>query len=307
MKGRIHFHSIIKSIRGRVIFYTDVDRLLFLNILRRFTDKHSIEIVEYVLMDNHVHLLHTAQSYDHANMFIKEMQQNFSFWYNRLHGSHDKFFVPARIYPKYSQDSIIKTSMYILQNPMAACPGEYPHPEDYKWSSYHYHYDFMDKAQLLVNNSLNIIKANKYFDLINASRSIMVNKCPLLRSGFQFNMKLLDIIDVNHNELDSLYSKKEFKIVVQKSVVTPKEEYSTERLAKNASYIKKNKESMSQLSDFLGELLGEEKYIDMQSSRKEDLIFQLYTFTKATPLQISMLLDEDKNYIRALFKQFKYR
>ena len=80
MEGRIHYHSIIKSIRGRVIFYTDVDRLLFLNILRRFTDKHSITIIEYVLMDNHVHILHDAQSYDHALLFIKEMQQHFSFW-----------------------------------------------------------------------------------------------------------------------------------------------------------------------------------------------------------------------------------
>ena len=307
MEGRIHYHSIIKSIRGRVIFYTDVDRLLFLNILRRFTDKHSIIIIEYVLMDNHVHILHDAQSYDHALLFIKEMQQNFSFWYNRLHASHDKFFVPAKIYPKYSEESIIRTSLYILQNPMVACPSEYPHPADFKWSSYHYHHNFIENAPLPVKNSLDVKKANKYFDVINSSRSIFVNKCPVLRSGFSQNVTLPDIINANTTYIDSIYTKKEFRIIVQKSLVSSKEEYSSDKPSRTSSYIKKNKKAMAQLSDFLVELLGEEKYLDMPASRKEDLIFQLYTFTKATAVQISMLLDEDKNYIKTLFKQFKYR
>ena len=93
MEGRIHYHSIIKSIRGRVIFYTDVDRLLFLNILRRFTDKHSITIIEYVLMDNHVHILHDAQSYDHALLFIKEMQQNNMVAFGELYRRHHDYLV----------------------------------------------------------------------------------------------------------------------------------------------------------------------------------------------------------------------
>ena len=203
MQGRYHFHTIIKSIRGKVIFYRDYDRLLFLNILRRFADKYDICILEFVLMDNHVHILHTASSIAQATNFAGEMQQNFSFWYNRFHSSKDKLFIPAHIFYKKDESDVLKCSFYILQNPMVACPNEYPHPMDFLWSSYHFHFNFMEKMPLLVKHINDVTRANMMFDIINNSRSKDTNKCPLLRSGFVWNsLKLSDLVEVSTFDVD---------------------------------------------------------------------------------------------------------
>lgn len=306
MEGRILYHSIIKSIRGRVIFYRDSDRLLFLNILRRFMDKHSIIMVEFVLMDNHIHLLHTAQSKEHAVLFLSELQQNFVFWYNRFHSTHDKLLVPAKVYPKYTEEAIIKCSLYILQNPMVATKKEYPHPQDFKWSSYHYHYDFMGKLQRLVPNSIDVHRANKMFDLINCSKSVQTNKCPLLRSGFVWPIiKLHDILSVNTFDLDSLYSKQEFKIIVQKSIISAQDEYADLKPGYIKDYIKRKKGALSSLSEFLLKALDGRNYLQLDPQQKENLIMQMFRCTNATQMQLVLLLDEDREYIRSLY--LKYR
>lgn len=233
MRGRYHYHSILKSIRGYVIFCSDADRLLFLNILRRFTDKYNITVVEFVIMDNHIHILHTAESFIQANKFVGELQQNFSFWYNRFHSSKDKLFIPATVCPKFTQEAVLKSSFYILQNPMVAFPKDCPHPKDYRWSSYHFHYDFIKDVMITVKHKHDVSKANLMFDIINNSRSKVKNKCPELRSGLGWpEVNLSDLIEVPTGDMDCLYTKKEFKIIVQKCVVSPVEEYLNERFAK---------------------------------------------------------------------------
>lgn len=308
MEGRVLYHSIVKSIRGRVIFYKDSDRLLFLNILRRFVDKHSVIILEFVLMDNHIHLLHTAQSEEHAVLFLSEMQQNFAFWYNRFHSTHDKLLVPAKVYPKYTEEMKVNCSLYILQNPMVASRDGYPHPKYYKWSSYHYHYDFMNTAPRLVSNSKDVIRANKMFDLINCSKSIQYNKCPLLRSGFVWPiLKLSDILPVNTFEMDRLYTKHEFKVIVGKTLIpTNQEEFTEEQLVQIKNHLSRTKETVASLSEFLLENLNGRSYRYLPQEEKENLIIRIFSCTKATQMQIVILLDEDKDYVKNLYLKYRF-
>lgn len=308
MEGRIHFHSIIKSIRGRVIFYSDSDRLLFVNILRRFLDKHNIILVEFVIMDNHIHLLHTAQSKEHSMLFLGELQQNFSFWYNRFHSSHDKFFIPAKTFVKFTQEYRHNCSLYILQNPMVASPKDYPHPKKYRWSSYIFHYDFEDSAPMLVKSEFEMTKANKLFDLINHSKSISYNKCPLLRSGFEWrNNKLTDFLNVETGEIDSLYTKSEFKVIVQKNIISKHQEFSTERTERVAAYLEKHKHALAPISQALDVILSGRNYATLSLKEKESVIEDLFKYTNATQKQIIMLLDEDKNHIKEIYQKYMYK
>ena len=297
MQGRFHFHSILKSIRGRVIFYTDADRLLFLGIFRRFVDKYNVTVFEFVLMDNHVHILHTAGSYAQACTFVGELQQNYSFWYNRFHTSRDKIFIPAKVYPKFTHEGVLKCAFYILQNPMVACPKEYPHPQDYVWSSYHFHYDFMDNVRLMVKHSKDVFRANAMADIINSSRSVSRNRCPLLKSGYGWpDVKLLDFLSVSTTDIDSLYTKREFKIVVQKSIVSAKDEYANERAAAV---------TISKLSGLLSQFLEDRPYESLSAHEKEILIHNLFIHSRATVMQVVMLLDEDKNFVSQLYKKIR--
>lgn len=304
MQGGYHFHTIFKSIRGKVIFYRDYDRLLFLNITRRFADKYNIRIIEFVLMDNHVHLLHTATSIAQATNFAGELQQNFSFWYNRFHSSKDKLFIPAHIYYKRDENEILKCAFYILQNPMVACPRDYPHPMDYLWSSYHFHYNFMEKAPLLVKHVSDVTRANMMFKIINNSRSRETNKCPLLRSGFNWqNLRLSDLVDVSTFDVDCRFSKREFKILIQKSIVSAKEEYSSERKYKIKEYLRNNKVAISKLSELLNILLDERRYEDLDMEEKELLIADIFANSRATIMQVVMLLDEDRNFVSQICRK----
>ena len=308
MQGRFHYHSIIKSIRGKVIFYADSDRLLFLNILRRFTDKYGITVLEFVLMDNHIHILHTAESFIEAGKFVGELQQNFSFWYNRFHSSKDKLFVPAKIYPKITRESVLKCSFYIMQNPMVACPKDYPHPKDYKWSSYHFHYNFMKDVRLMVSQMQEVSKLNLMSRIINNSRSRMKNKCPDLRSGYEWpDVKLSDFLNVSTKDVDSLYSVKEFQIFVQKSLISAKEEYFNERSAKVREYLRNNREVLSKLSDLLVLFLEGRLYESLTVLEKEMLILDLFVHSKATVKQVVILLDEDKNFVSQLYRKSKIK
>ena len=304
MQGGYHFHTIFKSIRSKVIFYRDYDRLLFLNITRRFADKYNIKIIEFVLMDNHVHLLHTATSIAQATNFAGELQQNFSFWYNRFHSSKDKLFVPAHIYYKKDENEVLKCAFYILQNPMVACPRDYPHPMDYLWSSYHFHFNFMKKTPLLVKHISDVTRANMMFDIINNSRSRETNKCPQLRSGFSWqNLKLSDLVDVSTFDVDCRFSKKEFKFLIQKSIVSPKEEYSSEREAKIKEYLRNNKVAISKLSELLNVLLDERRYEDLDMEERELLIADIFANSRATIMQVVMLLDEDRNFVSQICRK----
>jgi len=50
------YHIMMRGNERRSIFYDDHDRLLFLTTLGEMSKRFNVEILVYVLMDNHVHL-----------------------------------------------------------------------------------------------------------------------------------------------------------------------------------------------------------------------------------------------------------
>lgn len=308
MRGTFIYHSIIKTIRGKVIFYEDSDRLLFLNILRRFIDKHSVTLMEFVLMDNHIHLLHTANSIEHVALFVGELQQNFSYWYNRFRNSKDKLFIKPKIVPKKTDESIIKCALYILQNPMVACRGEYPHPGDYRWSSYRYHYNYFQEStsKYLVKKPQDVLRANNCFFVINNSKSVMKNLCPMLKENFTWpDVSLKDILDVNTNFIDGRYSSKEFKTIVQAFVISEREEYNSESELRRKSYINKHKPAYDKISAKLVPLLEGKNYNDLGREEQDAIIKELLKDRKVTITQIVMLLDEDRGHVQKILSSVR--
>ena len=191
---------------------------------------------------------------------------------------------------------------------MVACRSGYPHPKDYKWSSYHYHYDYMATAPRLVPNSVDVTRANKIFDLINCSKSAQTNKCPLLRSGFSWpTIQLTDILEVNTFDLDRLYTKHEFKIIVHKCVISAQTEYESEKAHSIKDYLQRTKKTLHSLSELLGTILNGKTYQELTKEEKEEVIMKIFSCTNATQMQIVMLLDEDKEHIKNLYLKHRYK
>jgi REP element-mobilizing transposase RayT len=52
-----YYHVTCRGNSGQEIFSNDADRLAFLDLLERSSDIYQTEILAYVLMSNHFHLL----------------------------------------------------------------------------------------------------------------------------------------------------------------------------------------------------------------------------------------------------------
>lgn len=131
-----YIHSYIRGNNKKVIFYDDEDRIDFLEKCKRFAKQFDTKILEFVLMDNHVHLqLHTSK----LTLFMKSLLMSYVQTYNYKHKSADKLFkTPFSSAAKHTDEWAIENMLYILKNPVKAGICEYP--ADFKWSSYGFHY-----------------------------------------------------------------------------------------------------------------------------------------------------------------------
>lgn len=143
-----YIHSYIRGNNKKVIFYDDEDRIDFLEKCNRFAKQFDTKILEFVLMDNHVHLqLHTSK----LTPFMKSLLMSYVQTYNYKHKSSDKLFkTPFSSAAKHTDEWAIENMLYILKNPVKAriCDN----PADFKWSSYGFHYD----GETLLKHFINV-------------------------------------------------------------------------------------------------------------------------------------------------------
>ncbi len=131
-----YIHVCIRGNRRHNVFYDNSDRYEFLARLKWAAEQHRTTVMEFVLMDNHVHLL---VSTDKLSMFVSSLLISYVKWYNLKYSTSDNLFEsPFLSASKNKTEWAIRTSMYILQNPVKA--GICKHPADYNWSSCRCHF-----------------------------------------------------------------------------------------------------------------------------------------------------------------------
>jgi len=156
--GRIqdgNIHSYMRGNNKKIVFYDDIDRIEFLKRCDRFAKQYDSKVLEFVLMDNHVHLqLETKK----LSPMMTSLIMSYVEWYNFRHEISDKLFKsPFNSSCKFSNEWAIDSMIYILKNPVKAkiCLNA----ADYKWSSYGFHFNgktplkrFIDVDTSLVDN-----------------------------------------------------------------------------------------------------------------------------------------------------------
>ena len=63
--ARVPHHITQRGNRREKVFFTDADRAAYLGWLKEYAEKHTLEILAYCLMPNHVHLVaipHTEEA-----------------------------------------------------------------------------------------------------------------------------------------------------------------------------------------------------------------------------------------------------
>jgi putative transposase len=53
----IPYHVTQRGNRREDVFFSDRDRRVYLDLLRRYAEQHAMGVVAYCLMTNHVHLV----------------------------------------------------------------------------------------------------------------------------------------------------------------------------------------------------------------------------------------------------------
>ncbi len=131
-----NIHSYFRGNNRKIVFYSDEDKIELLKRCNKFAKQHQTTILEFVLMDNHVHLQVDTKN---ISGFMKSLQMSYTQWYNRRYDLSDKLFkTPFNSACKFSEDWIIDSMLYILKNPIKAniCQN----PGDHKWNSFGFHF-----------------------------------------------------------------------------------------------------------------------------------------------------------------------
>jgi REP element-mobilizing transposase RayT len=132
-----NIHSYFRGNNRKIVFYSDEDKIELLKRCNKFAKQYQTTILEFVLMDNHVHLQVDTKN---ISGFMKSLQMSYTQWYNRRYNLSDKLFkTPFNSACKFSEDWIIDSMLYILKNPIKAniCQN----PGDHQWNSFGFHFN----------------------------------------------------------------------------------------------------------------------------------------------------------------------
>lgn len=123
--------------RSRV-FFDDKDRELYLSSLERYSQRYSIEIWAYCLMDTHIHLLAVPQREDSLACGIGGMNLVYTQHINKKYGRTGRLW-QNRFYSCVvdKERYLLAVVRYIERNPLRA--GLVENAEDYQWSSARFH------------------------------------------------------------------------------------------------------------------------------------------------------------------------
>ena len=113
-----YYHVICRGNARQSIFSSDADRSNFLDLLGRSAVIYQTEILAYVLMSNHFHLL-VKTPLGNLQEFMRHFNISYTGWYNRRHrrsghlyqGRYHAFLIDADNYLK-------EVSRYIHLNPV---------------------------------------------------------------------------------------------------------------------------------------------------------------------------------------------
>jgi putative transposase len=129
-------HAInVNCFRKRPILDTPEPRDTFLNILEETRRKYQFQVIGYVVMPTHIHLLLSEPADTSLSTAMQVLKQRFS--RTRLMEEHvwERRYYDFNV---FSSQKLIEKLEYIHMNPVTA--GLVNAPADWQWSSYRAHF-----------------------------------------------------------------------------------------------------------------------------------------------------------------------
>ncbi|MBI2430510.1 MAG: transposase [Candidatus Levybacteria bacterium] len=131
-----YYHIYNRGNGKQDIFHNKDDYLFYINRLEKNIQKHDVELICYILMPNHIHLLAKQKTDTPIHKFISSLHTSYSMYFNKKHGHVGHLFQDRfKQVIVTSEEQLLYLTKYIHRNPVEA--GMTSLPSDYPWSSYH--------------------------------------------------------------------------------------------------------------------------------------------------------------------------
>jgi putative transposase len=127
-------HHVTQRGNGRqIVFDADTDRLVYLDLLRKYSEEYRLTLWAWCLMSNHIHLLAVPERPNSLDRALARTHSDYARYLNIKRRSCGHVW-QARFYScPVGADHIWTTMAYIEQNPARA--GLVEHANEYHWSS----------------------------------------------------------------------------------------------------------------------------------------------------------------------------
>jgi putative transposase len=133
-----YYHIVTRGLDRRRLFRYKQDYELFLEIVAAYLKDYAVQITNYCLMPNHLHLLIKANAAADLPRFMKAILQVYAAKFRKKYKSTG--FVFQNRYKSRLIDNdayLLECARYIERNPIRSKLVE--DISDYPWSSYHYY------------------------------------------------------------------------------------------------------------------------------------------------------------------------
>lgn len=111
---------MLRGVNRQTIFEEEEDRIIFLEILKKYKNISKYQLYSYCLMDNHVHLL-LKELEEPLSVTIKRISSSYVYWYNHKYNRSGHLYQERYKSEPVENDAYFLTVLrYIHQNPLKA-------------------------------------------------------------------------------------------------------------------------------------------------------------------------------------------
>lgn len=134
--GRPH-HITQRGNGQRDVFYTEVDRSVYISLLKKYTAEYAVQVLGFCLMTNHVHVIATPATAAGLTQAFGRTHNDYSRWLH-VHRRESGHLWQSRYFSCPLDGPYIWAALaYVERNPVRA--GLVAHCEDWHWSSAQFH------------------------------------------------------------------------------------------------------------------------------------------------------------------------
>jgi len=131
--AKVPHHITQRGNRREDIFYTDDDRMIYLDWLKDYCQKFKVDILAYCLMSNHIHLVAVPATEDGLQSVLKPLHMRYAQRFNRQRRIKGHVWQGRYFSAPLDENYLWATLRYVERNPVRA--GLVKKAERYRWSS----------------------------------------------------------------------------------------------------------------------------------------------------------------------------